>query len=207
MTPQKLVVFIGAVGLLAPLSHAAADHPIAGVIALLEKLEVETKHEGEAEAATFQKFQYWCKRSTRRLTRAMKKEKILIAELATKIDGLTADIETLGEDIAALEAQLEVLDQQKQRAQAMRGDEHTLYLDDVENLEDTISATDRAIEVLEEEDRAAKGVFLQKHAQHTKGNPEDLLKLDPSKGNPFKPKAKAFSAHAGGVIETFKHLE
>merc|ERR1712224_685117 len=121
--------------------------------------------------------------------------------------GLATDVETIEEDIAALEARLEVLDQQTQRARTMRGDEHTLYLDDVDNLEDTISATDKAIEVLEEKDNAAKGVFLQKHVQHTKGSPEDLQKLDPSKGNPFKPKAKAFSAHAGGVIETFKKLE
>merc|ERR1719454_750325 len=47
--------------------------------------------------------------------------------------------------------------------------------------------------------------LIQKSA--VRGSPEDLLKLDPSKGNPFKPKAKAFSAHQGGVIETFKHLE
>merc|ERR1719454_2536189 len=47
--------------------------------------------------------------------------------------------------------------------------------------------------------------LIQKSA--VRGSPEDLLKLDPSKGNPFKPKAKAFSAHEGGVIETFKHLE
>merc|ERR1719379_1720484 len=139
---------------------ATADHPIAGVISLLEKLEVETKQEAAAEAESFQKYQYWCKRSTRRLARAMKKEKKLIAELATKIEGLTADIETLGEDIAALEAQLEVLDQQKQRARMMRGDEHTLYLDDVENLEDTISATDQAIQVMEEEQ--ASSALIQK---------------------------------------------
>merc|ERR1719321_1087319 len=119
-------------------TEAAAEHPIAGVISLLEKLEVEAKQEGEAEAATYQKFTYWCKRSTRMLTRAMKKEKKAIEELTDKITGLSADIETLGEDIAALEAQLEVLDQQAQRAQAMRGDEHTLYEDDVQNLEDTI---------------------------------------------------------------------
>merc|ERR1719395_23557 len=37
--------------------------------------------------------------------------------------------------------------------------------------------------------------------------PEDLLKLDPGKGNPFKPKAKVFSNHEGAVIETFKGLE
>merc|ERR1719181_240948 len=40
-----------------------------------------------------------------------------------------------------------------------------------------------------------------------KRGPEDLLKLNPGKNNPFKPKAKVFSNHEGGVIETFKHLE
>merc|ERR1719420_1329142 len=85
----------------------------------------------------------------------------------------------------------------------MRGDEHTLFLDDVENLEDTISATDKAIQVMQEEQ--ASSTLIQKAA--VQGSPEDLLKLDPSKGNPFKPKAKTFSAHQGGVIETFKRLE
>jgi len=204
---RKVAVFALVVLALAALPSAVDNHPISGVITLLEQLEVQTKEEGAAEEATYQKFTYWCKRSTRMLTRAMKKEKKAIEELTDKITGLSADIETLGEDIAALEAQLEVLDQQAQRAQAMRGDEHTLYEDDVENLDDTISATDAAIAVMEEEDKAARTTFLQVHAQHKKGSPEDLLKLDPSKGNPFKPKAKAFSAHSGGVIETFKTME
>merc|ERR1719238_2170029 len=46
-----------------------------------------------------------------------------------------------------------------------------------------------------------------KKAALVKKGPEDLLKLDPGKNNPFKPKAKVFSNHEGGVIETFKHLE
>merc|ERR1719238_59662 len=46
-----------------------------------------------------------------------------------------------------------------------------------------------------------------KKAALLKRGPEDLLKLDPGKNNPFKPKAKVFSAHEGGVIETFKGLE
>merc|ERR1719333_1684128 len=104
-------------------TEVAAEHPIAGVISLLEKLEVEAKQEGEAEAATYQKFTYWCKRSTKMLTRAMKKEKKAIEELTDKIDGLTADISTLGEDIKTLEAQLEVLDQQAEKAKALRKDE------------------------------------------------------------------------------------
>merc|ERR1719310_1158040 len=192
---------------------AAADHPIAGVIALLEKLEVETKQEAAAEAESFQKFQYWCKRSTRMLTRAMKKEKKAIDELTVKISGLEADIATLGEDIAALEKQLEVLDQQKQKAIAMRNEEHGLYVADVENLDGSIEATDVAIEVMEEEDH--DDFLLQTGAQHVHkkkaiksgGDPADLLKLDPGASNPFKPKAKTFSAHSGGVIETFKGLE
>merc|ERR1719463_815656 len=82
---------------LAALPGASSVHPIAGVISLLEKLEVETKEEGAAEEATYQKFTYWCKRSTRRLARGMKKEKKAIEELTDKITGLTADIETLGD--------------------------------------------------------------------------------------------------------------
>jgi len=100
---------------------------------------------------------------------------------------------------------LAVLDKQANRAKGMRQDEHVLYEDDVENLEDTISATDEALVVLEEGEKAAGALSLLQAAD--KATPEDLLKLDPSKGNPFKPKAKAFSAHAGGVIETFKKLE
>jgi len=204
---------------------AAADHPIAGVITLLEKLEVETKQEAEAEGASYVKFQYWCKRSTRVLARAMKKEKKAIGELTDKIAGLTADIMTLGEDIAALEKQLEVLDQQKQRAIQMRSDEHTLFSDDIANLDGSIEATDVALEVLEEEEESANSVLLQTGARHVvqkaaalaakakaalkdaKGSPEDLLKLNPGANNPFKPKAKSFSSHGGGVVETFKGLE
>jgi len=78
---------------------------------------------------------------------------------------------------------------------------------------------------MEEEEAAANSALLQ-GARHEvrkaavkkaaeanaalaeeKGSPEDLLKLNPGANNPFKPKAKAFSSHEGGVIETFKGLE
>merc|ERR1719218_186922 len=48
---------------------------------------------------------------------------------------------------------------------------------------------------------------IVKKAALKAAGPEDLLKLNPGKNNPFKPKAKVFSNHEGGVIETFKHLE
>merc|ERR1719482_1336478 len=160
---RTAVLVVAFLGLAAP-PPAAAEHPITGVITLLEKLEVETKQEGEAEAASFQKFQYWCKRSTRRLTRYIKKEKKQVEELTDKIGGLDSDISTLGEDIKKLEAQLEMLDQQKQRAKNIRQNEHGVYVGDVDNLDATITATDDTIHTMEEEEAAANAenaAFLQ----------------------------------------------
>ena len=45
------------------------------MIQLLKDLSVQAKQEGETEAATYQKFTYWCKKSDRKLHRAIKKEK------------------------------------------------------------------------------------------------------------------------------------
>merc|ERR1719473_1765092 len=87
----RSVVLLLLLGALAA-REASAEHPIAGVISLLEKLEVEAKTEGEAEAATYQKFTYWCKRSTKMLTRAMKKEKKAIEQLTDKMTARTSTI-------------------------------------------------------------------------------------------------------------------
>merc|ERR1719502_1738292 len=99
-----------------PVLAAAQDHPIAGVITLLEKLQVQAHQEAEAEAAAYQKFTYWCKRSSRQLTRAIKKEDKKIQELDDKIEGLTAQVDQLNEDISVLDKQLAELAKQKEKA-------------------------------------------------------------------------------------------
>jgi flagellar biosynthesis chaperone FliJ len=84
-------------------AEVAKDHPIAGVIQLLEKLEVQAQTEGETEANTYQKFQYWCKRSTKMLKRAIRKEKKTIQALDDKISGLAAAVDQYNVDISELE--------------------------------------------------------------------------------------------------------
>jgi len=86
---------------------SAGEHPIDGVISLLQKLEIQSKEEGAAEAASFQKFTYWCKTSTKTLNKAIATEKKDIASLTDKIEGLTADIATGTSDIASLKADIE----------------------------------------------------------------------------------------------------
>merc|ERR1719316_1479371 len=106
------------------LQHAAsADHPIAGVISLLQKLEIQAKEEGAAEGASFQKFTYWCKTSEKTLTKAITTGKEDISELTDKIDGLTSDIATLTEDIAALDTQVKTLTTAADKAKTVRDDE------------------------------------------------------------------------------------
>merc|ERR1719272_2428527 len=101
----------------------AADHPIAGVISLLQKLEIQSKEEGAAEAASFQKFTYWCKTSEKTLSKAIKTEKKDIASLTDKIDGLTADIATGASDIASLKADIEKMETAADTAKSLRANE------------------------------------------------------------------------------------
>merc|ERR1719321_2516705 len=116
---------------------SAGEHPIAGVISLLQKLKIQSTEEGAAEAASFQKFTYWCKTSTKTLTKAIATEKSDISSLKDKIDGLTADISSLTEDIATLKADIEEMETQADKAKTVRDDEKDLYDEEQKNFEDT----------------------------------------------------------------------
>jgi len=136
------------------------DHPIGGVISLLQKLMIEAKEEGETEAANFQKFTYWCKRSTRKLKMAMKKENKNIAEFTDQIGGLKKEIETLTYDIDVLTKQIEEQETMGTVASERRQNETDLYTKTYKNLDDTIVAVDDAIEVMELAQTKTAGMFL-----------------------------------------------
>merc|ERR1719258_943565 len=101
---MRAIIFV--LALAQPRFASAGEHPISGVISLLQKLEIQSKEEGAAEAASFQKFTYWCKTSEKTLNKAIKTEKKDIASLTDKIDGLKSDIDTLTEDISELDTQI-----------------------------------------------------------------------------------------------------
>merc|ERR1719321_992904 len=174
---------------------AAGEHPIGGVISLLQKLAIQSTEEGAAEAASFQKFTYWCKTSEKTLTKAIKTEKKDIAALTDKIDGLTADISSLGEDIAALEADIKKMETAADKAKSVRDDEKSLYDDEQKNFEDTITAVDEAITTLKD----SKASLLQ-----TNTKVEKAKALAKTMG---KPAAKTYSFKSGGIIETFKAMK
>eukprot|EP00746_Dinoflagellata_sp_MGD_P160153 gnl/MRDRNA2_/MRDRNA2_86811_c0_seq9.p1 gnl/MRDRNA2_/MRDRNA2_86811_c0~~gnl/MRDRNA2_/MRDRNA2_86811_c0_seq9.p1 ORF type:complete len:682 (+),score=256.75 gnl/MRDRNA2_/MRDRNA2_86811_c0_seq9:85-2130(+) len=191
--------FVASLLLLAtiPRSVAAGEHPIAGVISLLQKLEIQSKEEGAAEAASFQKFTYWCKTSTKTLNKAIKTETSDISSLKDKIEGLTADISSLTEDIATLEADIKKMETQADKSKTLRDDEKDLYDEEQKNFEDTITAVDEAITTLKD----SKASLLQTNVRKTVEKAEALAKAM------GKPAAKTYSFKSGGIIETFKAMK
>merc|ERR1719258_179869 len=190
---MRAIIFV--LALAQPRSVAAGEHPISGGISLLQKLEIQSKEEGAAEAASFQKFTYWCKTSEKTLTKAIKTEKKDIAALTDKIDGLTADISSLGEDIASLEADIKKMETAADKAKSVRDDEKALYDEEQKNFEDTITAVDEAITTLKD----SKASLLQTNAKV-----EKVQALAETLG---KPAAKTYSFKSGGIIETFKAMK
>jgi hypothetical protein len=187
--------------LIAP-QQVAAEHPIAGVISLLQKLKIQSTEEGEAEKASFQKFTYWCKTSSKTLTKAIATEKKNIASLTDKIDGLTADVATLGEDIKALEADISEMETAAEKAKTKRGDEKALYDGEQKNFEDTITAVDEAITILKDSKGAAS--FLQTTGKSTNTKVAKVQVLAEAMG---KPAAKTYTFKSGAIIETFKSMK
>jgi len=173
---------------------AAADHPIEGVISLLQRLEVQAKEEGAAEAASFQKFTYWCKSSTKELSNAISKEKKTIASLSDKIDGLEADILTLGEDITKLGDEIKEMTTAAEKAKEVRDNENSLYKDEQKNFDDTIGAVDEAISAMQ----GSKASLIQEQA---------VTKATTLLAAAGKPAAKTYTFKSGGIIETFKGLQ
>jgi len=180
-----------------PQHVAAGENPIVGVIGLLQKLGIQSKEEGAAEAASFQKFTYWCKTSKKTLDKAIKTEKKTIGSETDKINGLTADIATLGEDITQLTADIKKMETASTTADGIRGDEKTLYDEEQKNFEDTISAVGEAIDTL----KSSKASLLQT------GVKEVVEKAKVLAAAMGKPAAKAYTGKLGGITETFKTMQ
>jgi len=196
MMKVALIAFLALSG---PLAAAGdkGEHPIAGVISLLQKLKIQSTEEGAAEAASFQKFTYWCKTSEKTLTKAIKTEKKDIAALTDKIDGLASDIESLTSDIATLKSDIESMETASDKAKNVRADEKSLYDDEQKNFEDTITAIDEAITTL----KGSKPSLLQTDAKKKVEKAEALAEAM------GKPAAKTYSFKSGGIIETFKAMK
>merc|ERR1719217_901332 len=116
------------------------EHPIEKVIGMLEDLKVKAREEGEAEAVSYQKFEYWCKNSMKELNTAIEKEKALIENLEDEIEGKTKLIEKLTVEIEALAKQLADSEAAGAKAKKIREEENEKYTEADADYDSTIEA-------------------------------------------------------------------
>merc|ERR1719265_23049 len=128
--------------------YVSKDHPISGVITMLQKLIVDAKDEGEVETAMFNKYTYWCKRSTRKLERAMKRAQKRIGRLTDQSNGLQKEIDTLTYDIDGLTKQIGNQQVAQVKARQKLRNETNLYDETTKNIIDTVYAIEDAIVVM-----------------------------------------------------------
>merc|ERR1719265_2945875 len=148
------LVSIASFALLNGLSHATElrasdEHPIEGVIKLLQKLSDQIKEQGKDEAKTYATFEEWCKESKETLNKAIDEGKENIDSLEDEVSSLEAEEKSLEEKIAHLEKEITKNSADNSNAEKNRNDANKLWEEADQDFADTIDAVDDAIKEIE----------------------------------------------------------
>jgi hypothetical protein len=158
--------FLYALGVLASLPAATAVRdsvsPIEKVLQLLAELEAKVIKEGEEQQRIYEELADWCKSTSKETqfeliteNKAQERAESLETESSSEIAELTTKIEGLTSMIAEKETDLK-------KATALRKEENANFLEADKDLAQTISMLRRAIQILE---KAQSGSFLQASAK------------------------------------------
>jgi len=147
---------------LAPALSVSGEHPIEGVIKLLQKLSDQIKAEGKDEAKTYATFEDWCKESKETLNKAIDEGKENIDSLEDEVSSLEAEEKSLEEKIANLEKEIAKNTVDNTEANSNRKDANTLWKESDQDFSDTIDAVDDAISELNKAEDSQSFVQTQK---------------------------------------------
>merc|ERR1719230_2268014 len=139
----------GALALTEAVSFKSKEHPISGVIGLLEDLLVQAKEEGEADASTYQKFTYWCSNAQKDITASMDSYKETLATTNDNIKADKSDIMALEFAIRKLTKEITRREASNARALEKRQEDEAEYDEDQTDYADTIKAFKTAIKAME----------------------------------------------------------
>jgi len=193
-------------------------NPVEKVTSLLEKLRAEIEQDGKDEAAAYDKFACFCKEQADNKQYAI--EKFIEQENALKaqIEEKEAKKAQLDSEIVTLKEEIGVLEEEQQKADEIRAEEHGAYSDRAASLAKAIDAMERAIAALQASKTQMKDAhlgytLLSKYAAtikqsialaDTMGLTHNAGKLLALLDQPGKP--AAYSYHSNEVISTLQSL-
>jgi DNA repair exonuclease SbcCD ATPase subunit len=197
-------------------TYATDDHPIKKIIGMIEELKVKAQEQGEEEGYAYQKFEYWCKTTSKELNKAIAEGKDHIDVLEDTIESKKKDIEKLKVDIEALTKQIEETEAASAKAKKIREEENENYKEADEDFAETIDSIQMCIDSLEGAKADVASLLAQKSVRKVLNLASLLVSeqeqavlssfLQTMQEQPSKPKAKTYSFKSQGVIELLKKL-
>mmetsp|Transcript_33587 Transcript_33587/g.96148 ORF Transcript_33587/g.96148 Transcript_33587/m.96148 type:complete len:673 (+) Transcript_33587:86-2104(+) len=189
----------------------ASVTPTQKVLQLLDGMMAKGKAAKHEEEVAFAKFHEWCDGVQAEKTKSIQEASDQIDALNAKIEKAEADAETLGQEIAELDASIAQAQGEAKSATALREKEHATFEAEHQDLSESVDACQRAAQTLRARTpdvpqslaqlsqlpqlpasaRSAIGAFLQAGAEPELGVPE----------------ANAYEFQAGGVVEMLAKLK
>merc|ERR1719316_2146754 len=133
------------------------------VVSMLEDLQLQVLAEGEAEAATYNKFACFCKTTQKDKSEAIKEGQTNKEELSTHIEKLQKRREALDKEIAELAKDIKKTEKHMKKITEERDATHKVYLANQADLDAALYALKHAIEALKSSEKpgAEKPTLIQ----------------------------------------------
>merc|ERR1719454_1161485 len=191
------------------------------VISMMEDLQLQVLAEGEAEAATYNKFACFCKTTQKDKSEAIKEGQTNKEELSTHIEKLQKRREALDKEIAELAKDIKKTEKEMKKKTEESDAAHKVYLANQADLDAALYALKHAIEALKSSEKpgAEKPSLIQFQGISKTVREAALLADALGLGGEEVQKAAAFfqqsdvpvemedyKFHSSGIIETLEKL-
>lgn len=189
--------------------------PVQKVIQLLSENIVKGKQEKHEEEVRFAEFAEWCDNTSTDKKRAIDTGKRQIEQLTADIEKAKSDAKVLGEEIEALDGQINGWNSDKKESQDQRASELKDFNAVSADYSESIDALGRAIGVLQARTADVKQEALIQLTSN-KLVPSEAKRVinaflqvsdEPDFLSRSGPKANAYEFQSGGVVELLKGLE
>jgi len=193
--------------------------PVQKVIQMVEELQAKVSEEGKAEAATYDKFACFCKSKTDEKVKAIAEEEQTVKDLQTEFTTLSADRDTLDQNIQDLTTEIADLEEDIKTAAEVRAEEKATFEAALLDVTKSVTQLEKAVETLKAS-ALLQGKSSTKALAHVQGlmktavNMADAMGLVEDNSGLFAfmqqpvtdvPVAD-YSFHAGDIVGTVEKL-
>jgi len=229
MTRSMVLAVAFGIALLIP-SSAVDVTPVQKVISLLQDMVVKAQNDKKAEEVEWAKFAQFCKDEIATKTKEIAETKALIEVLAADIAMLESDSKKLGEEIAALQKDVEKHQADLKAAKEARAKDEAGYKKEIHECGTAVDAIDRALVVLQKQshDRKQAAAALMQLTQsprlseNARYTVAAFIELGSAMSQPnvdaqdkdipdeqlmyAAPEANAYESQSGGIVKMLKEL-